>query len=118
MFPGKEVKDRTVIVENLKRHLNPAGIAPIDLMHSWQRIEPDDGHFARLLTAESYYLHYAHPIHDFKSRLYLVERSELVVFIKSRFDFRRMEGLDVYIFTPDLTRVLVGNHDGELYLAI
>lgn len=117
MFPGNEIKDWHGIVDAMRVRLNPASIPPIDLIRSWRRIEPVGQPVDELLTARRYYIFYEHPVHAFKNRLFEATREEVLEFLGSRFNSERMEGVDVTIFSDEHSTILVGNHDGDLFVA-
>jgi len=119
MFPGVQVeKSRTVmVVDKLFRRLNPRSLSPFDLMQTWTKIAIKK-ELCQLLTEERYYILYKHPVHPHKDKLFDAERHDLQEFLLTRFDERKMEGIDLIVFSLNMNQIIVGNHDGELYSAI
>ena len=65
---------------------------------------------------DTFYLLYEHPVLQDRKKFFLVEKDELLFFLKDKINPDRMEGLDVTVATPDLRMFLICNHDGEMYL--
>jgi hypothetical protein len=107
-FPGVEVKDRETIsriVECVDRLSAVHPRRPVNVVEA-----------EALLSAPLYLLLYKHPVHDFKDRLFKVERSALRAFVRAEFRIDRMEGVDIMVPSPDMESVLIGNHDGGLFV--
>jgi len=69
------------------------------------------------LPQEEFYVYYRHPVHEFKDQCSRCEKLELVDFLMGRFRKERGDGMDIYVAPLDVSVVLAGNHDGDLYRA-
>lgn len=65
---------------------------------------------------DRYYLLYNHPIHDYMRRVYLVDKLELVEYLKDNINYRTGDGKNVIISDFDFLTVMIFNHDGECFV--
>lgn len=119
VFPGiditgslKEWKSRIRNVMNPKRL--PLGDFLRD--REYVGVEIFDSDF--FVSNDEFLLWYQHPVHEFKHKLFRVERESLVRFLRERVVPDRHEGLDMTITTPRLREFLVCNHDGDMYYVL
>ncbi|EMK18188.1 hypothetical protein [Leptospira kirschneri] len=108
-FPGYEVnlkhplyKKIDSIIENINKNLG--------------RTEIDKKLAIQFLEKPGYYLLSVHPILTFKNKIFDVHQKEIQSFITENFNIDRMEGKDIIILDKELIPILVGNHDGQIFL--
>jgi|GEM_PF-2619701 len=117
VFPGIRIDgDKNEIKLSILNGLNPNNITPIDNMRSWIRIDEGVYELDIFVKYEEFYLLYKHPVHEKMDKLFYVSRDELVQFMKDRIDTKRSEGIDIIICSKDFSKLIVCNHDGEIYI--
>jgi len=116
MFPGKEVVDKGLITARIKAAINPRGLAPIELLESWVRCSPAEA--GVLFPSGKCYLWRQHPVHDFKNKLFEADADETRRFLMKRFSAERGDGMDVIVANESVSAIVIGNHDGELFIAL
>ncbi|EMN49433.1 hypothetical protein LEP1GSC088_2024 [Leptospira interrogans str. L1207] len=108
-FPGNEVNSEHIlykkidfIIENIKKNT--------------YRTEINRELAIQFLEKPRYYLLSVHPILTFKNKIFDVHQKEIQSFIMENFNTDQMEGKDIIILDKKLTSILVGNHDGQIFL--
>lgn len=117
IFPGTRIQGDDVekIRKKILHEINPKNKPTIDNIKAWNRID-NEIYATNALTAKEYYLLYEHPIHDYLCKLFVTQNIELIKFMQERIDVETGDGLDIIISSTDYKKILVVNHDGEIYL--
>jgi hypothetical protein len=116
MLPGTRLDDPAPIAAAIQAKLNPGGRPWFEVRKTWRPVVPSSDELEAFLVDGQYYVLYTHPVHRFKDKLFLANRREVLDFLKQRFVPERGEGTDVTVAAVDLGRIVVGNHDGDLFL--
>lgn len=67
---------------------------------------------------ECYLLYNKHPVHSYLDRLFVVSRENLIPLLQEKINTKKGEGIDIIISKKDLTKSIMCNHDGEVFLLI
>jgi hypothetical protein len=116
IFPGVKVVDRNTEIRcKILSLVNPNNEVPIENIKKWNRVDDNVYELEALKNFNTYYLLYKHPVHDYRDKLFLVGREELISFMKERIKPSEGEGLDIIITNAEFTKLVVCNHDGLVF---
>lgn len=116
IFPGTKINNNTKeIVSNILKVINPKNLKPIENVKTWIRVDEKIYESDMLLNNKDFYLLYKHPVHEYLDKLFEVSRDELIDFMKDRIYPDKEEGIDIIVSTKNFSRIIVCNHDGEIY---
>lgn len=117
LFPGSRVSrdEAKQIMKELLQQINPQNIEPEKNIRNWERVDNEVYDTDALSSREKYYLFYKHPIHDYQDKLFLTNKTDLIAFLKDRINPDREEGLDVIVASKDYSKIIVCNHDGQIF---
>ncbi|MFD2330432.1 hypothetical protein ACFSR7_14375 [Cohnella sp. GCM10020058] len=119
IFPGNRIvhDEADRIMKELLQQINPQNLKSIDNIKNWARVDDEVYNTDALSSEDPYYLFYKHPTHDFMDKLFLTSKTEVVAFLKVRVNPERGDGVDVIVAPQDYSKIIVCNHDGQIYLA-
>ncbi|WP_146654987.1 hypothetical protein [Labilithrix luteola] len=109
-FPGDVISEPSATVDEIISRLRAA-----EALHRRQAVTFGEVRTA-LVERPRHFLLYKHPIHRFKDRLFRADTTDLLSFIQNEFSSERMEGVDIIVTDEPMSRFVVGNHDGDLFL--
>jgi hypothetical protein len=69
-----------------------------------------------LLDADTYYVLYEHPVHDYLTRAYQTDGRQLKVFLAERLNPKGGVGLDLWILSLQEQWLLACTHDDDIYV--
>ena len=119
MFPGIKIdENENALKIKILSRINPDKLDSFENMKRWRKINQKNETLNYLSDFQYYYLLYKHPIHDYKDKLFFVTKEDLIVFIKKKINPDLGEGLDIIIAPENFSKLVVCNHDGDMYLVI
>ena len=65
---------------------------------------------------DDYYILYTHPVNKKMNKLFVAKKDKLLEFVENCFNEERGNGVDVVISDKSYDNLIVGNHDGLLFL--
>jgi hypothetical protein len=118
IFPGIRVSHDKAnqIMKELLHQINPNNFEPGENIENWVQVGKKVYNSDAFFSEEGYYLFYKHPIHDYQDKLFLTNKTDVIAFLKDRINPDREEGLDVIVATEDYSKIIVCNHDGQIFL--
>lgn len=116
IFPGTRLLENfDELREEILLQINPKKLNSMDNLKNWKRIDNELYSVGGLGEYDNFYILYKHPIHPYLDKLFETNYQDLIEFLQDRIDPEKEEGMDLIIASRGFEKIIVCNHDGQIY---